>query len=367
MGVLASADLLGWAPGELDALGARGLRDLYRSEAVLDAERRLLFARSWSLVATSDELGGPGDYVTATVAGIPVLVVRGADGALHAFHNLCRHRGLTLVEGAGRLGRHLTCPYHQWSFALDGSLVRVPQEEEQFDGIDKARWPLVPAAATEWHGMVFVNPAADAPGFAEAMGGLAERLESFSSGPLVEVAQRRLRRRVQLEAPRREPRRRLPPVVPAQPVPQWLRAPAVPLGELRRQLVEPGAPEGSLGRASLPAVDQRGGALRHRGAPVLPEPDDRHHRCLPGHLRRRAARSGPHPADAPGAGPGGDRRDTPVGDVRSFLAEDVEACRRLQEATGSPAFGVGPLAASHEEPVRRFHASLRRVLSDALG
>jgi phenylpropionate dioxygenase-like ring-hydroxylating dioxygenase large terminal subunit len=56
-----------------------------------------------------------------------------------------------------------------------------------------------------------------------------------------------------------------------------------------------------------------------------------------------------------------------VGDVRSFLAEDVEACRRLQEATGSPAFGVGPLAASHEEPVRRFHASLRRVLSDALG
>ena len=68
----------------------------------------------------------PGSYVTATPAGIPLMVVRGEDGVLRAFHNVCRHRGITLVEGAGTVGRFLTCPYHQWSYATTGDLVPCP-------------------------------------------------------------------------------------------------------------------------------------------------------------------------------------------------------------------------------------------------
>jgi nitrite reductase/ring-hydroxylating ferredoxin subunit len=138
--------LLGWAPEELAALGLSRFADLYLSEHVLRAEKERVFASSWFLVATAEELAAPGDYLAASVVGAPVLVVRGGDGQLGAFHNVCRHRGLTLVEGRGRLGRFLTYPYHQWSYRLDGALAKVPQEQEEFPGLDKSRRGRVPLA-----------------------------------------------------------------------------------------------------------------------------------------------------------------------------------------------------------------------------
>ena len=180
--------MLGWAPGDLAVLGAGRVVDLYLSEQVLEAEKEHVFCGSWFLVATTEELAAPGDYLATSVAGAPVLVVRGGDGQLAAYHNVCRHRGLTLAEGRGRLGRFLTCPYHQWSYRLDGSLANVPQEDEEFPGLDKSHWGLVPVALSEWQGMVFVRLSPEGVSLQASWGALGRHLGHFCRGPLVEAA-----------------------------------------------------------------------------------------------------------------------------------------------------------------------------------
>ena len=139
-------------------------------------------------MASAEEVATPGSYVTASVGGIPLAVVRDQDGSLRAFHNICRHRGITLLEGSGSLGRFMTCPYHQWSYALNGDLVRVPQEPEQFAGLDRLRLGLIGAQVAEWQGMVFANPSTGAPSLSAAMAGLDVGLDPFLAGPLHQVA-----------------------------------------------------------------------------------------------------------------------------------------------------------------------------------
>ena len=117
----------------------------YNSDVLLDLERRHLFDHSWALVGTTDELGEPGSYLTATVGTSPLVVLRDVDGRLWAHHNICRHRGAPLVEGRGPCGLFLTCAYHQWSYQLDGTLRRAPQSETQFPGLDLAGWGLHPS------------------------------------------------------------------------------------------------------------------------------------------------------------------------------------------------------------------------------
>ncbi|HEY2214958.1 MAG TPA: aromatic ring-hydroxylating dioxygenase subunit alpha, partial [Acidimicrobiales bacterium] len=183
-----TTDPLGYSPAQHQQLGTSVFGDLYTDDRVLKREQARVFASSWSLVAATEEVQEPGSYLTGTIAGAPIAVVRDRDGTLRAFHNVCRHRGITLLEGAGTLGRFMTCPYHQWSYGLDGDLARVPQETEQFAGLDKCSLGLHGAQIAEWSGMVFVNPALEAPDFSAAMAGLDERLNHFLSGPLTQVA-----------------------------------------------------------------------------------------------------------------------------------------------------------------------------------
>lgn len=359
---------LGWSRDELAALGGARLADLYTSEQVLQAERRLVLQRSWSLVSTTAELASPGDFLATEVAGAPVLVVRGTSGALAAFHNVCRHRGLTLAEGQGRLGRYLTCPYHQWSYRLDGTLAQVPQEEQEFAGLDKAAWPLVPVAVAEWHGMIYVRPSSEGPGFEEWLGALGWRLGPFFGGPLVEIA------RVEYEA---DCNWKFVVENHVDVYHLWyLHARSLSayahgrfqweaLGDnwwSNEPLKEPAdAPAGagvidwvdSGGRAGIGAhfvfpnlmiVTTGRYFATYDAVPLAPD------RCR---LTLRI-RSVPGSPAAP-----------LVGDVRSFMAEDLEACRLLQLATASPAFGLGPMATHHEAPVLSFHASLRRRLLHA--
>ena len=98
------------------ALAAR----FYADPAVLEHEREQVFARSWQLAAHAGELAGAGDHVVCTVAGVPVLIVRGADGVLRAFHNVCRHRAGPLATASGRGATTLRCRYHGWTYSLDG-------------------------------------------------------------------------------------------------------------------------------------------------------------------------------------------------------------------------------------------------------
>ncbi len=100
------------------------------SPAVFDAEMTRIFARSWVHVADRDDLKEAGDYVASQVGTSPVVVVRGHDGEIRGFLNVCPHRGAAIAEGRGNCGRQLKCPYHAWSFATDGRLVGAPSREE---------------------------------------------------------------------------------------------------------------------------------------------------------------------------------------------------------------------------------------------
>lgn len=113
----------------------------------------------------SAALPEPGSYIARTTVGTPLLVVRGTDGVVRGFRNACRHRGMKLEEGEG-CTRAFACPYHAWTYGLDGSLRHIPGEDG-FPGLDKAAHGLVPVAAVqERNGIVFVTqdePLSDGP------------------------------------------------------------------------------------------------------------------------------------------------------------------------------------------------------------
>lgn len=334
-------------------------RDWYTSASLLELERRRLFDHSWSLVGTAGQLSEPGCYFTAKVGTSPLLVLRDGAGTLRAFHNVCRHRGAPVAEGSGRCGRFLTCPYHQWSFDLAGSLRRVPQGDDQFPEIDLPSLGLYPASVGTWHGMVFAHPDPDAPSLASCLGDLAARLEDFLSGPLAQVSctqytaacnwkllvenhvdvyhlwylhSRTLSMydhsqfRWELLGDNwwsLEPLKRPATLAPG-PLP-WL-SPAEREG-IGAYLVFPNLMLVSTGHyfASYDAV------------PLSPSST-----LLT--LRVWSVEG----ADA----------EELVAGVRSFMAEDVTMCESLQSAASSSRFGLGPLALSHERPVRAFHTTV---------
>jgi choline monooxygenase len=355
-------DALGYTEALRRSMGAPTLGSFYTEPTVLAFERSHLFAKSWTLVADSAELAAPGSYVTANVQQVPLAVVRDQDGVLRAFHNICRHRGITLLEGAGTLGRFMTCPYHQWSYALDGGLARVPQQEDQFPGLRSCDLGLHGAQVAEWQGMVFVNPSRQASTLPVAMAGLDQRLDRFLAGPLHQVA------KVEYEAacnwkllvenhidvyhlwylharslaaydhrsfaweslgdnwwslePRKEP-------ATSEPGLDWI--PADMQQRIGAYLLFP----------NLMLVTTDDYFATYDAQPVAPDVT----RLT---LRVRA--------------PDASRANDLLASIRSFMAEDVSACERMQAGASSPEFGLGPLAQSHEAPIMRFHESLRRTM-----
>src|SRR5262245_26216052 len=127
----------------------------YRSPERLELERELVFRRYPTPFCPSAALPETGSYVAREAAGTPLLAVRGRDGTVRVFRNACRHRGTQLAEGTG-CAKAFVCPYHGWTYLLDGSLQHVPHEEG-FPGLDTARHGLVPVAAVERGGLVFVS------------------------------------------------------------------------------------------------------------------------------------------------------------------------------------------------------------------
>ena len=142
-------------------------REAYLSETWFEAVKELLFSRSWTYACTEAEVANPGDFVSFVFMDYPLFVVRGADGALRAFHNICRHRGCEIVEDKGNCGTTLMCPYHRWTYELSGELRSRPNEESCFDDA-KDTLGLKPAAVGVNGGLVYVNPDDDPPESLEA-------------------------------------------------------------------------------------------------------------------------------------------------------------------------------------------------------
>jgi choline monooxygenase len=124
-------------------------------------DREAVFGRTWQAVGHAGELSAPGSWLTAEVAGEPVIVVRGTDDALRGFFNVCRHRGGPLATGAG-CGTVLKCRYHGWTYTLEGTLRGVPQWD-RVELFDRRDYGLVPLRVETWQGLVFVNLDVESP------------------------------------------------------------------------------------------------------------------------------------------------------------------------------------------------------------
>ncbi len=137
----------------------------YTDPAVLEIERERIFRRSWQYVARQDEVAESGSFVATRVGDVPVVLVRDEEGTLRAFLNVCRHRGSLVCEGSGKRAT-LQCPYHAWTYGLDGKLVAAPRFARE-GGTDHERLGLVQLSLDTWGPLVFVNPDVDAAPLAE--------------------------------------------------------------------------------------------------------------------------------------------------------------------------------------------------------
>lgn len=127
----------------------------YTSPEFYRREVERIWRKVWNFVGSAARIPNPGDYFTLTFAGIPVIILRDHSGVLRAFANTCRHRGSELLEGAGQC-KLIVCPYHSWSYELDGTLRGAPEMEKTI-GFDKADYGLVPIKLDTWGGFLFIN------------------------------------------------------------------------------------------------------------------------------------------------------------------------------------------------------------------
>ncbi|MEO8364954.1 MAG: aromatic ring-hydroxylating dioxygenase subunit alpha [Pseudoxanthomonas sp.] len=147
----------------------------YFGEDMLAMEQRAVIARSWQLVAHHSQLAGPGDHVVEQVGHVPVLLVRGQDGVLRAFPNVCRHRAGPLALCNGKGARALHCKYHGWTYTLEGQLRSAPEMQAARDfTVDDIHLP--PLRVHEWQGLVFVALDDAVPDFDEVYRGISERI-----------------------------------------------------------------------------------------------------------------------------------------------------------------------------------------------
>ena len=146
----------------------------YVDERIAELERQTVFSRTWQVLGRTDQVEKSGQFVTGTVAGEPIVAVRGNDGVLRAFYNVCRHHAAAVVTEACGQASILHCPYHGWNYGLDGALKGMPEFEgvKNFERKDNG---LVPVKVDTWEKFVFVNLDPQAAPLNEFLGGLVKR------------------------------------------------------------------------------------------------------------------------------------------------------------------------------------------------
>jgi phenylpropionate dioxygenase-like ring-hydroxylating dioxygenase large terminal subunit len=155
----------------------------YTSQEFYERERETIFRKVWNPVGRADQIPKAGDYFTTEIVGIPLIVVRDRRGEVRAFVNSCRHRGTQLASGAGSC-RVFSCPYHSWSYSLEGELINTPGMEG-IENFERKNFPLVRVRAGVWAGFIFVNPDPDGASLDEYLGDLTSALACYDMGDMV--------------------------------------------------------------------------------------------------------------------------------------------------------------------------------------
>ncbi len=155
----------------------------YTDPQLYEDEMRAVFERGWTLVGHASEFAETGGYVATNIGREPVVVMRGSDGVLRALSNVCRHRGSTIVGGAGTARKVLRCPYHAWTYQLDGSLAAAPSARG-FNDFDREAVRLPEFAVEEVAGLVFASASRDPMPLREVLGPAGPFLESLNLAQL---------------------------------------------------------------------------------------------------------------------------------------------------------------------------------------
>lgn len=159
----------------------------YENDEFFELERERIFMPSWQLVCHTNDVASPGDYATFEMLSERALVVRGKDGNLRAFHNVCRHRAHAVVSGdLGSCKHALRCPYHGWTYGLDGRLKAVPGKDG-FRDFERERYGLTPLDLEVFAGFVFIRFRSEGPGVAERMAPYAAELAHYRIEEMVSL------------------------------------------------------------------------------------------------------------------------------------------------------------------------------------
>ena len=167
----------------------------YSDPEILRLERERIFRRSWQYVGHVDLVPTAGSFFASQVGHVPVVIVREDEETVRGFVNVCRHRGHIVASGSG-CRTTLQCPYHAWTYGLDGSLRRAPRSERE-PGFDAGAFSLLPISVDTWGPFLFANPDPDASPLAETIAGIPE----FVGSSGVDLSSLRLRERVEWEMP----------------------------------------------------------------------------------------------------------------------------------------------------------------------
>jgi Rieske 2Fe-2S family protein len=161
----------------------------YSSPELFAEEQERIFAENWTCVGRSEQAAEAGAFFLVELGGESLIMVRDGAGKLHAHFNVCRHRGTRICEGeGGRFGETIQCPYHAWTYALDGKLVGARHMQDA-PGFRKNDWSLRSAAVAEWDGFVFANLAASPEPFDAHFAPLLGRFAEWDAGTLRRGAQ----------------------------------------------------------------------------------------------------------------------------------------------------------------------------------
>ena len=157
----------------------------YTSEDFFRWEQETLFANTWTCIGDTCSVPNPGDLKPVNSLGLPLVMVRNKASAVRVFHNVCSHRGNELVWSACHVKGLIRCPYHSWTYTLDGALQGTPHiggtGVHEVESVDKRRLGLREVRSAVWMGLVFVNVSGDAPDFDDHIAPLQQRLDTFAS------------------------------------------------------------------------------------------------------------------------------------------------------------------------------------------
>lgn len=174
-----------YTPRKLAHGGQRTLPQGYFTDpAILEQERERLLLNGWVAIGRAEQLAAPGAYFLADVAGQSIIVLRDRAGAVRAFYNVCTHRGSRLCEAhQGQFSETLQCPYHAWTFGLDGRLLGAPATGD-LEGFSRNDWPLRPVAVGVWDGFLFLNLSASPEPLERYLAPVWERFVRFGTAGL---------------------------------------------------------------------------------------------------------------------------------------------------------------------------------------